>query len=95
MSEISAASAEQSTGIDQVNQAVGQMDRVTQQNAALVEQATAAAQSMAEQAQLLRLAVAVFRIGGGSATHDRNTATPPHGSAVRDMALNRVAATQF
>jgi len=54
MSEISDASVEQSTGITQVNQAIAQMDDVTQQNAALVEQATAAAESMAEQAQTCR-----------------------------------------
>jgi methyl-accepting chemotaxis protein len=88
MSEISAASAEQSTGINQVNQAVGQMDHVTQQNAALVEEATATAQVMAEQAQLLRHAVAVFRVDGGSAT-------PPHRPAAPGMALSRVAATPF
>jgi methyl-accepting chemotaxis protein-1 (serine sensor receptor) len=62
--EISAASSEQSTGIEQVNTAVGQMDEVTQQNAALVEQASAAAQAMAEQAGSLRDAVAFFQIRG-------------------------------
>jgi hypothetical protein len=60
--EISSASEEQRTGIEQVNQAVVQMDQVTQQNAALVEEASAAAQSMAEQARALGEAVAVFRI---------------------------------
>ncbi len=60
MSEISAASDEQSSGIEQVNQAVNQMDEVTQQNAALVEEAAAAALSLEEQAQLLRDAVASF-----------------------------------
>jgi methyl-accepting chemotaxis protein len=63
MGEIASASSEQSTGIEQVNQAVAQMDQVTQQNAALVEQATAAAQAMAEQATSLRGAVAVFKTG--------------------------------
>ncbi|CAB3803359.1 methyl-accepting chemotaxis protein [Pararobbsia alpina] len=63
MDEISSASQEQRTGIEQVNQAVTQMDHVTQQNAALVEEASAAAHSMAEQAQALRDAVAVFRVG--------------------------------
>ncbi|MEJ0002838.1 MAG: methyl-accepting chemotaxis protein [Pararobbsia sp.] len=62
VSEISSASEEQRTGIEQVNQAVSQMDQVTQQNAALVEEASAAAHSMAEQAQVLRDAVAVFQI---------------------------------
>ncbi|MCO4882426.1 methyl-accepting chemotaxis protein [Paraburkholderia caribensis] len=65
MSEIAAASTEQSTGIEQVNTAVAQMDQVTQQNAALVEQATAAAQSMADQAASLKAAVAMFRLDGG------------------------------
>jgi len=62
MGEISAASAEQSSGIEQVNQAVAQMDEVTQQNAALVEQAAAAAGSLEEQATRLRDAIATFRI---------------------------------
>ena len=62
MAEISAASEEQSSGIDQVNRAVSQMDEVTQQNAALVEQAAAAAGSLQEQAQRLSEAVAVFKI---------------------------------
>ncbi|WP_150698777.1 methyl-accepting chemotaxis protein [Pandoraea terrae] len=63
--EISSASGEQRTGIEQVNTAVGQMDEVTQQNAALVEEASAAAQSLAEQAKILRDAVAVFRVSDG------------------------------
>ncbi|WP_458765726.1 methyl-accepting chemotaxis protein [Cupriavidus basilensis] len=62
MGEISAASAEQSAGIEQVNQAVTQMDTVTQQNAALVEQAAAAAGSLEEQAQRLKEAVSTFRL---------------------------------
>ena len=62
MGEISAASHEQSTGIEQVNRAVAQMDEVTQQNAALVEQAAAAAASMADQARELKTAVAVFEL---------------------------------
>lgn len=61
MSEIAAASAEQSTGIEEVNGAVSQMDEMTQQNAALVEQAAAAAESMQEQASVLSQAVAVFK----------------------------------
>ena len=62
MGEISAASQEQSAGIEQVNQTVMQMDETTQQNAALVEEATAAARSMEEQAAQLDQAVAVFRL---------------------------------
>ncbi|RDK04262.1 methyl-accepting chemotaxis protein [Paraburkholderia lacunae] len=68
MSEIAAAAIEQSTGIDQVNLAVAQMDEVTQQNAALVEQAAAAAGSLEEQARRLTSAVAVFQTGRGSAS---------------------------
>ena len=62
MGEIAAASDEQSKGIDQVGQAVTQMDEVTQQNAALVEQAAAAAQSLDDQAAKLHAAVTVFRL---------------------------------
>ena len=61
MSEISAASQEQSSGIEQINQAVTQMDEATQQNAALVEEASAAAESMKEQSNALTQAVSVFR----------------------------------
>ena len=60
MGEIAAASTEQSPGIEQVNQAITQMDEVTQQNAALVEEASAAAHALAEQANSLRDAVAVY-----------------------------------
>ncbi len=62
MGEISAASQEQASGIEQVNQTVTQMDETTQQNAALVEEATAAARSMEEQATQLQDAVAVFKL---------------------------------
>lgn len=62
MGEISSASHEQSEGIEQVNRAVTEMDGVTQQNAALVEQAAAAAGSLQEQASRLAEAVAVFKI---------------------------------
>ncbi|MCW0372399.1 methyl-accepting chemotaxis protein [Xanthomonas sacchari] len=62
MGEIAVASQEQSSGIEQVNRTVTQMDESTQQNAALVEEATAAARSMEEQAGHLRQAVAVFKV---------------------------------
>ncbi len=77
MSEISAASQEQSAGIEQVNQTITQMDETTQQNAALVEEASAAARSMEEQAEQLVQTVAVFRLDG-----DRATAKKPSASAV-------------
>ncbi|GAE55390.1 hypothetical protein XPR_2025, partial [Xanthomonas arboricola pv. pruni MAFF 301420] len=62
MSEITAASAEQSSGIEQVNRTVAQLDEVTQRNAALVEEATAAARSLEEQAVELADAVSIFRL---------------------------------
>ena len=63
MGEISLASQDQTTGIDQINQAMGQMDQVTQSNAALVEEAAAAAQSLEHQAQTLVQVVSVFKTG--------------------------------
>jgi methyl-accepting chemotaxis protein len=66
MAEITAASVEQSSGIEQVNQSVAQMDQVTQQNAALVEQAAAAAESMEEQANSLADTVRIFRTSQSS-----------------------------
>ena len=62
MGEIAAASEEQSAGINNVARAVSQMDEVTQQNAALVEEASAAAQSLEDQAARLRTAVGVFQL---------------------------------
>ena len=64
MHEISVASREQSIGVEQVNQAIAHMDQVTQQNAALVEEAAAAAGSLAQEADALRQAVSLFRFGG-------------------------------
>lgn len=63
MGDVSVASTEQQTGIEQINRAVMQMDEVTQQNAALVEEASAAAQSMAAQSSALREIVSVFKLG--------------------------------
>ena len=64
VAEITAASHEQSAGIEQVHQAITQMDQVTQQNAALVEQAAAATGSLKAQAGQLAQAVSVFRVDG-------------------------------
>ena len=64
MAEITRASVEQRSGIADVNQAVNQLDAITQQNAALVEQSAAAAASVAEQAHGLAQAVSVFKFGG-------------------------------
>ncbi|MBB4842258.1 methyl-accepting chemotaxis protein [Paucibacter oligotrophus] len=62
VSEISLASNEQSTGINQIGQAIANLDEMTQQNAALVEQSAAAAQSLQEQASALAQSVAVFKL---------------------------------
>lgn len=67
MGEISAASVEQSSGIEQVNRAVTQMDEMTQQNAALVEEASAAAAALETQAVRLRESVALFRLSAHEA----------------------------
>jgi methyl-accepting chemotaxis protein len=67
MAEITSASNEQSLGIEQVNEAISQMDEMTQQNAALVEQAAAAAQSMQDEAATLSASVSVFKLSGGPA----------------------------
>ncbi|WP_206956784.1 methyl-accepting chemotaxis protein [Trinickia acidisoli] len=68
--EITAASEEQSRGIEQIDTAVSQMDHVTQQNAALVEQAAAASKSMSDQAGKLRTAASVFKLpGAGPRAH--------------------------
>jgi methyl-accepting chemotaxis protein len=66
ISGTAAASQEQSSGIEQVNQAIAQMDQVTQQNAALVEEAAAAAESLQDQAAKLTEAVSVFKLEGAS-----------------------------
>ena len=60
--EISSASMEQSQGISQIGDAVGQLDQVTQQNAALVEESAAAAESLKHQAASLAQTVSVFRL---------------------------------
>ena len=70
ISDIAAASQEQTAGIDQIDRAITQMDEVTQQNAALVEEATAAAQSLSEQAASLTRLMARFQVG------DETSATP-------------------
>jgi len=87
MAEIAAASGEQSLGIEQVNTAVTQMDQVTQENAALVEEAAAASDALREQAQALAGLVATFRLD------ERDEAASPAatGAPARRMAPARVA----
>jgi len=76
ISEISSAGREQEIGIEQINTAVAEMDNVTQQNAALVEQAAAASQAMQEQAVKLAEMVAVFQVSGSSAAPRAPVRTP-------------------
>jgi methyl-accepting chemotaxis protein len=66
MGEITTASADQRSGIETVNTSITKMDEATQQNAALVEQAAAAAKSLQEQAESLSQAVSVFELGDGA-----------------------------
>jgi methyl-accepting chemotaxis protein len=82
MAEISLATQEQSSGIDQINQAIGQMDQVTQQNAALVEEAAAAAASLQEQSGQLAGVVSVFKLDGAQAPAARANAKPAAPRAV-------------
>ncbi len=71
MGEITTATQEQSNGIEEVNRAITQMDSMTQQNAALVEQAAAAAESMQDQAQKLAQAVSIFKLGDDHLHHEK------------------------
>ncbi|EOI9025498.1 Tar ligand binding domain-containing protein [Salmonella enterica subsp. diarizonae serovar b,50:-:-] len=94
MGEIASASDEQSRGIDQVGLAVAEMDRVTQQNASLVEESAAAAAALEEQASRLTQAVAVFRIqqeqqrARDVAAVKTSAAVPPRKAAVADDSDN-------
>ncbi|MFM9923532.1 methyl-accepting chemotaxis protein [Variovorax sp. H27-G14] len=93
MGEISAASQEQTSGIEQINQAITQMDQATQQNAALVEEASAAAQSLQEQAGSLSEIVGQFKLEPGQG----HSGAPAHASrafsakAPRGIGMREVA----
>ena len=90
IAEISAASQEQAVGIDQVNKAVMQMDQGTQQNAALVEEATSASQSMKQQAQALIEHVAFFK------TENEATDPAPRGTvASKDTPMLSIKLVYF
>jgi methyl-accepting chemotaxis protein len=83
--EISLANTEQTDGIEQINIAIAQMDDVTQQNAALVEQAAAAAAAMQDQADALEEVVSQFRVDGAGAR--------PQQAATRSSAVRLPATT--
>jgi len=87
MNEISLASSEQSTGIEQVGMAIAQLDNATQQNAALVEEATAATHSLDEQARQLIQAIGAFRIGS-------RPAAPAHSRLASERAAHQLAKPQ-
>ena len=92
--EITAAASEQSAGIGQVNQSVGDIDRMTQQNAALVEESAAAAESLREQAARLSEVVQQFRLadeGGGMAALSHTTAPVPQRRALVGRATPQLA----
>jgi methyl-accepting chemotaxis protein-1 (serine sensor receptor) len=91
MGEIASASDEQSRGIDQVGLAVAEMDRVTQQNASLVEESASAAAALEEQASRLTQAVAVFRIQQSQMAAKRDASTPK--SSAQVQTLRKSAAT--
>ncbi|BEU95663.1 HAMP domain-containing protein [Acidovorax sp. DW039] len=86
--EITASSTEQRDGIAQVNQAVANLDQMTQQNAALVEESTAAAASMRDQAQRLAEVVAVFNVGSSGSAR---AAIPAPAPAPRPTPAQRFA----
>jgi methyl-accepting chemotaxis protein len=96
MGEITAASLEQSSGIEQVNQAIVQMEQVTQQNAALVEEAAAAAEAMTDQAAQLSQVVSVFKLNAdamaGTATRTSAPARKPAARPVVAVPALRQAA---
>ncbi|MEP6889265.1 MAG: methyl-accepting chemotaxis protein, partial [Nitrospirota bacterium] len=91
IAEISTASQEEASGIDQVNRAIMQMDETTQQNAALVEETTSASQSMKDQAKELMRQVEVFKTNGtGAASHVKREASD---SALKYAARTALHAT--
>jgi aerotaxis receptor len=89
VAEISAASSEQSTGLAQVGEAVTQMDQVTQQNAALVEESAAASESLKHQAFLLSQAVSVFQLSSAGQPRAPSAATAQDRPATERRGPNR------
>jgi predicted transcriptional regulator YheO len=85
VAEISAASEEQSSGIDQVNRAVSQMDQVTQRNAALVEEAAAASKAMEQQTQQLVAAIGFFSLQSTASTVAAHITPDPRTSFTRHV----------
>lgn len=91
MGEITSASIEQEAGIEQINQAITEMDTVTQQNAALVEEAAAAAASLQDQAADLAQVVSVFQLSAGHTDHFKAVVTEPKPKTVVSPARSGAA----
>jgi methyl-accepting chemotaxis protein len=94
MAEIASSSREQASGIEQVNKAITMMDDVTQQNAALVEEASAAAQALTEQASNLTQLISRYRVGEGSSAEAPRPAARPAPSHTAAPAVERRAPTR-
>jgi len=94
ISEITAASKEQSQGIEQINQAIVLIDEVTQQNAALVEEAAAAAGSLQDQADKLVETVNVFKLDSRVTVSTSVSETPPLPSLKNDAAIIAMSSTK-
>ncbi len=94
MAEIASSSREQASGIEQVNKAITMMDDVTQQNAALVEEASAAAQALTEQASNLTQLISRYRVGEGSSAEAPRPAARRAPSHTAAPAVERRAPTR-
>ncbi|MBC3883104.1 chemotaxis protein [Undibacterium sp. LX40W] len=92
MAEITAASQEQSSGIQEIGSAINQMDEMTQQNAALVEEAAAAAESLEEQADLLTKALDVFKLNNLQTSHMNVNRAPAARQSTPRSSAPRIAA---
>ena len=86
MAEIAASAQEQSTGLHEVNSAVNQMDQVTQQNAAMVEESTAASHALAQEADELARLIGRFQVGGEAAAPRPARAAAPAARTARPAA---------
>jgi methyl-accepting chemotaxis protein len=91
MSQINAASIEQGSGIEQVNQAVTQMDEVTQQNAALVEEAAASAAALEDQAAALVAAISIYKLSAARHTEELDVLTAAEGRRTDANAASRAS----
>jgi hypothetical protein len=94
VADIASSSREQASGIEQLNNAITMMDDVTQQNAALMEEASAAAQALTEQASSLTQLIDRYRVGEGSSDEAPRAASPPAPTHAAAPAVERRAASR-